>query len=155
MGGASGTFTVLMQVYSRRSHILPWIEQYAEHPLVHEIVLQTKNGGTINVEALNSRKNLSNVRVVPSPRNSLNDRFLPDERISTDVVLVVDDDILWPHHASACGAGADSPPHFDQLFSHYLAHPEHRGRLIGFQRRGVIRSGDRLMYTLPLNLTVA
>ena len=145
-------FTVLLQVHSRRARILPWLEQYAGHPLVHEIVLQTKNDFTIDVESLSSSTahDLSNVRVVPSPRNSLNDRFLPHEHIATDAVLVVDDDVVWPHAASACGAGVDSPPHFDQLFEHYLAHPHHRNRVIGFQRRGIKQDSSLQVYTLPL-----
>lgn len=148
-------FTVLMNVHGRQGDLAPWLAQYLEHSRIASIVLQTKNGFVPDVAEIGVRlgRNVSNVVVAVSPRNSLNDRFLPFD-VRTDALLVVDDDLLWlsraPADAQACPSTATAP-HFEDLFNHYLANPADRGRLIGFTRRGAFRDASgSLHYTVPL-----
>jgi len=149
-------FTVLMNVHGRQDDLAPWLAQYLEHPRIASIVLQTKNGFKPNVADIGARlgRDVSNVAVAASNRNSLNDRFLPFE-VQTEALLVVDDDLLWIPRSSSIEtsmcSSTDTAPHFEDLFNHYLANPADRQRLIGFTRRGALRDQDgSLRYAVPL-----
>jgi len=149
-------FTVLMNVHGRQDDLAPWLEQYLEHPRIAHIVLQTNNGFKPDVADIGSRlgRDVSNVAIAASSRDSLNDRFLPFDA-QTDALLVVDDDLLWlprePSVESSTCPSSATAPHFEDLFDHYIANPADRQRLIGFTRRGALRDNEgALRYAVPL-----
>jgi len=94
---ATGICTLILTIYSRHTSFVTRLRYYNSVPCLKEILVIWNN---VNVRppALDPHDFHIPVTVDVRSRNSLNNRFLPNDRITTDCVIIMDDDWNMPRH---------------------------------------------------------
>lgn len=110
--------TLMISFYSRYKILLSQIKYYSASPLIVSIIVTWHNNGIEPPST--TRVGNSIVYFITPDTNSLNNRFNPDERIYTDCVLVIDDDMKI---------------HLQDIYNLFEVWKRNRRSLVGFSPR--------------------
>ena len=119
-------YTIVILTYKREKILSEQLSKFLKYPYLHSIVV-VWNGGISqdppsNEFKLRFRSYLTSKRLVliKSETNSLNNRFLPFNKIKTDAVFSIDDDTI---------------SQADQVLLAFRVWRENRARIVGFPTR--------------------
>ncbi|CAH4030754.1 unnamed protein product [Pieris brassicae] len=112
-------FTIVILTYEREAVLAAALARLRGLPYLNKVVV-VWNGVTGPSPSMTWPESGAPVAVVRTPRNSLNNRFLPYHLIETEAVLCVDDDAHLRH---------------DEIVFAFRVWREHRDRIVGFPGR--------------------
>ncbi|GMR41238.1 hypothetical protein PMAYCL1PPCAC_11433, partial [Pristionchus mayeri] len=122
-------FTVVMLTYNRDAVLTASLERLHKCPYINKVIVVWNN---IEREPQGAWPKLHvPVEFIRADRNSLNNRFVPWDRIQTEAVLSLDDDIDLKHH---------------EIVFAFRVWRENRRKLVGFPARQHSRFGSDLFY---------
>ncbi|KJH50266.1 EXTL2, alpha-1,4-N-acetylhexosaminyltransferase [Dictyocaulus viviparus] len=122
-------FTVVLLTYNRDSVLSTSLERLHRLPYLNKVIVIWNN---VAREPLGAWPRLHvPVEFIKVSRNSLNNRFVPWDRIRTEAVLSLDDDIDLKQH---------------EIIFAFRVWRENRHRIVGFPARYHARYGDQMYY---------
>ncbi|WKY02846.1 hypothetical protein Q1695_016270 [Nippostrongylus brasiliensis] len=122
-------FTVVLLTYNRDAVLSASLERLYRMPYLNKVIVIWNNVGR---EPLGAWPRLHvPVEFIKVSKNSLNNRFVPWDRIRTEAVLSLDDDIDLKQH---------------EIIFAFRVWRENRHRIVGFPARHHARYGDEMYY---------
>uniref|UniRef100_A0A158QRC2 Glyco_transf_64 domain-containing protein n=1 Tax=Haemonchus placei TaxID=6290 RepID=A0A158QRC2_HAEPC len=122
-------FTVVLLTYNRDAVLAASLERLHRIPYLNKVIVIWNN---VDREPLGAWPRLHvPVEFIKVSKNSLNNRFVPWDRIRTEAVLSLDDDIDLKQH---------------EIVFAFRVWRENRHRIVGFPARYHARYGDEMYY---------